>query len=273
MAEPRPGAAGSRPTVVVTRSVGDNASLTAELERRGFEVVAVPLVEVEAPADGGAALARAVATLDGEEHRWVVLTSVNGVRALARALSAVRGGRSWPAGVDVAAVGPSTAAEARAAGMPVALVPPEATGASLVASLPPAPATGRVRVLAPLAELAGSTIEDGLGAKGWTVDRVEAYRTAAPAGTATATATAECVSGAGAITFFSPSVVDRWIERFGGTVPPVAVCIGPSTARRARERGLGRVIVAEPHTEAGVLGALERALGGSDRRSGGRPGA
>jgi uroporphyrinogen-III synthase len=269
-------AAGPRSTVVVTRSVGDNASLAAELERRGFEVVAVPLVEVVAPADGGAALERAVASLDGEPPRWVVLTSVNGVRALARAMSAVRGDRPWPAGVDVAAVGPSTAAEARAAGMPVALVPSEATGTSLVESFPPAPPTGRGRrrVLAPLAELAGSTIEDGLGSKGWTVDRVEAYRTADPGGDGPdGDNTAGCVAGAAAITFFSPSVVDRWIERFGGTVPPVVVCIGPSTAGRARQRGLGGVIVAEPHTEAGVVGALERALGGSDRRSGGRPGA
>ncbi|MEL6984746.1 MAG: uroporphyrinogen-III synthase, partial [Actinomycetota bacterium] len=105
----------------------------------------------------------------------------------------------------------------------------------------------RGRVLAPLAELAGSTIADGLGAKGWQVDRVDAYRTTAPDDRAVIPEV-DLV----AVTFFSPSAVDRWVDRFG-VDPPVAVCIGPSTAERATERGFGRVGTADPHTEDGVV--------------------
>lgn len=252
MAEPA-----TRPTVAVTRSVEDNAPLAAELRRRGFDVVPVPLVEVAGPSDGGDALDRAVASLDGGTIRWVVVTSVTGVRALSEAMIRVRGGRPWPARVEVAVVGPGTASEARAAGMPVALVPPVATAASLVEAFPAAdPNTAGRRVLAPLAELAGSTVEDGLGAKGWSVVRVEAYRTGAPP----RPAAVDRVTGAEAVTFFSPSVVDRWIERFGPVVPPLVVCIGPSTAGRAVARGLQGVVMAEPHTEDGVIEALVATL-------------
>ena len=248
-------------TVVVTRSADDNASLGAELTRRGFDVVAVPLVAILAPSDGGEALARAVASIDDGTVAWVVLTSVNGVDALAAALATGRGDRRWPDRVEVAAVGPATAAAARAAGMTVGIVPPEATAGSLVEVFPNhGPTALRRRVLAPLAELAGSTVEDGLRAKGWSVERVEAYRTGAPSGPGPDAPTVARVSTADAVTFFSPSVVDRWIAQFGPAAPPVVVCIGPSTAERARDRGLTGVVMARPHTEDGVIEALSAAL-------------
>ncbi|MGB5759131.1 MAG: hypothetical protein WBM50_19625, partial [Acidimicrobiales bacterium] len=60
---------------------------------------------------------------------------------------------------------------------------------------------------------------------------------------------------------FSPSAVDRFVERFGiDGVPPTVVCIGPSTTARAAVHGLGGVITASPHTQPGVVGALRAAL-------------
>ncbi len=257
------GAGDRRPLVAVTRSIEDNRSLTDRLARLGFEVVAVPLVEVAAPTDGGRALGAAVAGLP--DYDWVVLTSVNGVQSVGRVLD----GRPWPAGVSVAVVGPTTAEAARSAGLPVDLVPGVATAAALVDGFPPAPSPtgpGSGRVLAPLARLADATVEQGLTAKGWRVDRVEAYRTAAPADERSPEAPDGDLHDAvdedldhhlDAVAFFSPSVVDRWVDRFG-PAGAVAVCIGPSTAARARDRGLRRVVMATPHTEDGVVAALGR---------------
>jgi uroporphyrinogen-III synthase len=257
MAEPSP-AEDPRSVIAVTRSVDANRSLVEELERRGLVVVEVPLNEVRPPGDEGEALGRAVDSLD--RYRWVVLTSANGVRAVAEAL----GGRPWPPGpgpagdpVEVAAVGPTTAAEARDAGMPVGLVPERATAAALVEAFPRARPGRSNRVLAPLAELAGPTVVAGLEAKGWVVDRVEAYRTAAPV---EPVPPGEAPPAADLVTFFAPSAVDRWADRFGPSAP-IAVCIGPSTGARARDRGFAEVMVARPHNEAGVVDVIGRVLG------------
>lgn len=250
MAELRPGGK-LAPRVAITRSIEDNRSLASELRAAGFEVVAAPLIEVAPAADGGRELVDALAGLD--RYRWVVLTSVNGVRAIA----AARSPEPWPETVAVAAIGPSTAEAVLAAGLPVNLVPDRATAAGLVDAFPSAEAQlsdAAGRVLAPLAELASATVESGLRSKGWLVDRVEAYRTVAPVTVAidpsgTDPATADLVA------FFSPSTVDRWTERFGVISGP-AVCVGPSTAARAVEVGFESVFTADPHTEAGVVAAI-----------------
>ncbi len=275
MAEPALAGEEPRPVVAVTRSIEDNRSLQSRLESLGYPVLAVPLIQVVAPADDGRALRAAVADLS--VYDWVVLTSANGVRSVA----AARAGAPWPEEVSVAAVGPATATAARSAGMPVRLVPEVATASSLVDAFPPAssdageaPGAGDAsdgrgaarhgRVLAPLAELAGDAISDGIGAKGWRVDRVEAYRTTA--NTDITDDPRSAGSEAEVVTFFSPSVVDRWVDRFGVS-PAVAVCVGPSTAARAEAAGFERIVTADPHTEDGVV----LALAGSVRSSGDGP--
>ncbi len=282
---------------MVTRSAVDNRRLAQVLSELGATVIPVPLVAVLAPDDGGRALAAAVRNL--ADYRWVVLTSVNGVEAVRSALA----GAPWPAEVLVAPVGPATAAAARSAGMAVGPVPETATAAALVDGFAPtgtarsgsgdtassggrdtASSGGRdtasggrdterdrpripgpPRVLAPLAELAGATVVDGLRAKGYRVDRVTAYRTAAPTGDADRSPDGgpdpASVAAADAVTFFSPSAVDRFVRRFGPEgAPETVVCIGPSTTERAASHGFERLVAASPHTEAGVVDALCSAL-------------
>jgi uroporphyrinogen-III synthase len=41
---------------------------------------------------------------------------------------------------------------------------------------------------------------------------------------------------------------------------PKVVCIGPVTARAARDHGLRVAAVADPHTVAGLVDAVERSL-------------
>jgi uroporphyrinogen-III synthase len=72
-----------------------------------------------------------------------------------------------------------------------------------------------------------------------------------------------------AVTFTSASTVRGFVGALG-TVKgnPKVVCIGPVTARAAREHGLRVHAVASPHTMDGLIAALERAF--APRRS--RPG-
>jgi uroporphyrinogen-III synthase len=264
--------------VIVTRSEADNKSLAGTLHQLGATVIEVPLTVVLPPQDGGVELRDAVRRLS--QYRWLALTSPNGVETVAAAVAELdltpTARSALLDQVVVAPVGPTTAAAARSHGFTVADPPPEATAAALVEAFPPGPAERGDRVLAPLAELASDTVVVGLEAKGYRVDRVTAYRTAAPpTDPARMAADVERAAGADAVTFFSPSAVDRFTDRFGGqstdrfggrasvesVLPGVVVCIGPSTAARAAERGLGRVLMASPHSEAGVVEQLVEALG------------
>lgn len=246
--------------VVVTRSSADNAPLAAALRDRGAEVVELPLVEVVEPADGGHALRVAVDRLT--DYRYVTLTSTNGVRAVAEAV----GDRPWPAGVVVAPVGPVTAKLAAEAGMTVGPVPSSATVADLISEFPMNAASEICRVLAPLAELAGDSLVDGLTAKGYVVDRCEAYRTVGPSADTVAGELAEVGDGFDAVLFFSPSAVDRFVDlvppshrQAADGMPvhgPLAICIGPATANRAAAHERWNVMMADPHTEAGVVETL-----------------
>jgi len=67
-----------------------------------------------------------------------------------------------------------------------------------------------------------------------------------------------------AVTLVSPSAVRNLVAALGGDTAParlgqaVVACIGPSTAREAREAGLHPHIVASDHTSEGLVRALER---------------
>jgi len=284
--------------VVVCRAEGDAGSLADALRDRGAEPVLVPLLVRAAPADGGAALRDAVAQLD--RYAWVAVTSAAGAAEFLAALppgspgggapwptqgrdaegagtpgivdgaarQPVRGTGAqagWPPGMRVAAVGPATAEALRRAGVEPDLVPPTATAADLAAAFPLAPdppAGGPVaRVLAPLAELAGDDLVAGLRAKGWEVDRVDAYRLAEPPPLTAGAPLPDGLVGADAVAFTSPSVVDRFCERFGtALLPPVVACIGPRTAARARQRGVTGFVTAHDHTAGGLVAALADAF-------------
>jgi len=117
---------------------------------------------------------------------------------------------------------------------------------------------GTGSVLLPRAASAREVLPDGLRARGWRVDVVDAYRTVAVAPAASELAR---VDGADAVMFSSSSTVTNFLAATS-TVPPVVACIGPVTARTAEAAGLHVDVVAEESTMDALLAALARALGG-----------
>jgi uroporphyrinogen III methyltransferase/synthase len=242
--------------VVVTRARESASTLVGLLQDRGARVIEVPTIRIEPPTDGGAALARAAADLGRTGYEWAVFTSANAVEALLARIADVR----VLAGTSLAAVGPATAAGLERHRLVADLVaPPERQrAAGLLEMLPDPPPGGRV--LFPRAAEGRDTLVDGLRARGWAVDLVEAYRTVpapvAPELLAQAAA-------ADAICFSASSTVNGFLAAGGpGAVPPVVVCIGPVTAETARARGLEVSAVAAETSVAGLAMAVEVALGG-----------
>lgn len=241
----RPGEMTVRPLsgrrVVTTRE--RRGRLDSLLAGAGADVVHVPLISI-APAPAGpldVALAE-LGTFD-----WLVVTSRHGAARVGAAAAA-------HPGVRLAAVGSSTAQVLEdLAGRRVDVTPERQTGADLVRAL-----SGRTgRVLVAQADRADDTIAAGLGAHGFTVESVIAYRTMLRTPNRRELV---AIGGADAVGFASGSAVDAWVDAVGVDTPPVAVAIGPTTAAAAERRGLEITHVAADHDIEGLAEAMTVAL-------------
>jgi uroporphyrinogen-III synthase len=232
--------------VLVTRE--RPGELAEMLTARGATVIHVPLVAVDDPSDGGAALREALSDLTAFD--WLVVTSAAGAERVGSAAAEAPG-------VRLAAVGTATARELEScAGRPVDLVPADQRADALVAAFverEPRPQ----RVLIAQADIAAPTLADGLRAAGHEVTVVTAYRTIA----LDADRAAEvAVAGADAVLFASGSAVESWCRRFGTEAPPLVVAIGPTTAGAADRFGLKLSGVATDHSLDGLVTELERVV-------------
>jgi uroporphyrinogen-III synthase len=256
--------------VVVTRAAAVSGPLVERLAGLGAEVQVVALIASAPPADGGAALTAAVGDVVAGHYEWLVVSSPTGARRVVEALD----GRTPAA--SVCAVGPGTATILEAAGVAVDLMPGRHVGEGLVVAFPDAPvgpsapegpsarggqgAAGSGRVVVVRAAVARNVVPDGLGAKGWEVDVVEAYRTVvAPVDAAGVAA----LSAADVVTLTSSSTADALadVAASTGVVPGPVACIGPVTAATATARGLDCVAVADPHSLDGLVDAVVAAVG------------
>jgi uroporphyrinogen III methyltransferase/synthase len=246
----RRGALGGR-VVLVTRPQDEAPALARPIEQRGARAVLAPAIRI-APARS-AALTGALRELADGRFAWIVLTSPRTVAMLEERLSSPGDVRA-----RVAAIGDGTAgAFHRWSRRRADLLPTTFTTSALARAFP----RGEGRVLCARADIAPAGLEDALAAKGWTSVRVDAYRTLA-ARSLPAEARALLRRGrVDAITFTSASTVRGFVEAASVVRgDPRVVCIGPVTARAAREHGLTVHAVARPHTLVGVVDAVERAL-------------
>ena len=207
--------------VIVTRPEGQAGELTDRLRALGHEVVLCPLLRIE-PLGGG--------QIDVAGYDWVVVTSANGARELARRL------HDRPR--RLAAIGPATAAALAEHGLETDLVSSVSTQEGLLAELP-RPA-GRVLVAA--AESARRLLVDELRA-----DFVPLYRTVE----------LEPVElPEGDLVVLASASAARAFAALGLDIP--AVSIGPRTTAAANEAGVRVVGEAATHDVGGILNAIAR---------------
>jgi uroporphyrinogen-III synthase len=202
--------------VLVTRPAAQAHALSDALRAARFDVVEQPLLEVEPLSDD---------PIDVAGYDYVVVTSANGARELARRAS----GR--PA--RIAAIGPGTADALEQAGLRADLVAPVHTQEGLVAVFPQPPG----RVLFVGAEDARSHLVDALGA-----DFLPVYRTVELGVDELADADVVLLASASAA---------RAYANAGGRGP--AISIGPQTTAAARERDIAVVAEAESHDVRGLV--------------------
>jgi uroporphyrinogen-III synthase len=202
--------------IVVTRAEAQADPLVASLEALGHEVVSCPLIRIEPLGDE---------PIDPAAYDWVVVTSPNGARELARRLVS--------APKHLAAIGSGTAEALREHGLYPELVPRVSTQEGLLAELPEG------RVLLAAAEGARRLLVEERGADFLALYRTVELRPPPPDGDVALLASASAA---------------RAFAATGARVP--VIVIGPQTEAEAREHGLEVVAVAVSHDLDGLLDAV-----------------
>jgi uroporphyrinogen-III synthase len=205
--------------VVVTRPRDQAGELVELLAAQGFDVAVCPLIEIEPIGP---------ARVDVSAYDWVLVTSANGARELARRL------RGTPA--RVAAIGPATARALREYDLEPSVVARESTQEGLLADLP-RPAG---RVLFAGAEEARRLLVDELDA-----DFVPLYRTRR--------IRPSDFPEADLVVLASPSAATAYGALGRETA---AVSIGPQTSAAARAAGVEIIAEAAAQDAAGLAAAV-----------------
>ena len=243
--------------VLVTRSRTQASVLSRMLSEEGAEAIEVPTIEI-APPEDFSDLDEAIRDLGG--FRWVVFTSVNGVASFFNRLNALGMDARALGQSYVCAIGPITASALEQRGVVPDFTPARFTTERLVQGLSERGIAG-ARMLMPRTNIAPEDAARALEKLGAQVVQPVAYRTLTPAGSAEK---ARDLLGRGKIdiaTFTSSSTVQNLIDLLDGDTSPLPnvliACIGPVTARKARELGLKVDVVARRHTVKGLVKALK----------------
>ena len=201
---------------------GTDERLAERLRAGGFDVVAAPLIRVEA-IEGP--------TIEADRYDWILITSRNAVEPLLRRLQG-RPGR-------VAAIGPGTAEALRALGIEPDLVAERSTQEGLADELPNPPG----RVLHAGAEGARDVLVRELGA-----ELLPLYRTVELEVASFPDVDLVVLASASAARALAAVRTDL-----------ACVSIGPVTSAEARDEGLEVVAEAESHDLDGLVAAVKLA--------------
>jgi uroporphyrinogen-III synthase len=242
--------------VVVTRAPHQADELASLLEERGAIPLLYPCIEIIPPADP-APLDQALEDAAGGSYDWLVITSANSARMMARRPSI---GRLNSAGLQVAAIGPRTAEAIRSfLRIDVHVVAREYVAESLASSLKASPGD---RVLLPQSSVARPVLAEALRAGGAHVTVVDAYQTVLGRGGADIPAYLER-GQVDAVTFTSASTAEGFTSRLasdgGHPASLQGVClaaIGPVTAKAMEKFGLAVGVMPAVYTVPALVEAL-----------------
>lgn len=215
---------------LVTRPLEQSLELKERLEKEGNEVFCLPLIEIRAPEDGGAALRQALKQLSF--YDWLLITSRNTVQALQPHITV------WPRSLRVAASGPKTAVELKKIGCH-AFFPEENFGSEGLVEFFKSQNISGKKFLYPRSSIGRKDWIQELEKMGAQVDCVDAYRTERTNVTAY---DLFCLLGKGieAVLFFSPSAVQHFFTLIHPNDPRIQkiafVPVGPATTNVLQKR-------------------------------------
>jgi uroporphyrinogen III methyltransferase/synthase len=262
-------------SILVTRPQKQAGELVKLIEERGAYPVLFPVIETVWP-DNLEPLDQAIQYL--QNYDWVVFTSVNGVQFFFERLEQVYRKELESdsdldsllflfRGVKVAAIGPKTAQALQEKGVIISTLPASFKQEDLVQELTDqvggSDGVAGLRILFPRAKQARKHLGEELRRKGMIVDEVVTYQTIKVDHGKEKVYHLLQKNGVDVITFTSSSAVRNFVQIFECIkwkeyLKSVTIaCIGPLTARTARELGLKVEVEATIYTIEGLLDRLE----------------
>jgi uroporphyrinogen-III synthase len=265
--------------VLVTRTREQAGVLSEHLRAAGAVPVELPVIRIVPPTDWQP-LDRALRAMsEGNAYDWLIFTSANGVKMVLSRLRELGLEPEVLRDTRIATIGPATAAALTDYGLSAALVPAEFIAESVAAALRNEAEQRGVtlagqRVLLARAAEARQVLISELEEAGARVEVVVAYETVPVAqdderGREVITLLRQ--QQLDAITFTSSSTVHHFMHWLSQAAPDIAIllaypgkqparpliaCIGPITARTARDYGLEVSVEAREYTTAGLVEAL-----------------
>lgn len=258
--------------VVVSRARDQAPALSFPLQELGAEVLEIPFIEIRPPASFQPL---DDALLEIHDYDWLILTSVNGVKALAERIQHLGLDALNFVHLKVAAIGPATEQALEEQRFQVDVMPDRYVAEAVVSSL-----RGQVkgqRILLVRARVARDVIPEELRRAGAVVDVIEAYETVAPeASRARLQAVLQdSAQKPDVITFTSSSTVRNFVSLLNLPLPPESplnklsgaprpallqgvklASIGPVTSVTLRQLGLPVDIEAGEYTVPGLVKAI-----------------
>jgi uroporphyrinogen-III synthase len=248
--------------ILVTRARHQAGRLAEALEAQGAEVLRLPTIEI-VPPETYAQLDAVLEVISGFD--WLIVTSANGAAALADRMQFLCLPPQRLQHLQVAAIGPATAAAVGLIGLKVSAMPEEYVAEAVVAMLKEK-VRGQ-RILLARAAVARDVIPEQLRQCGADIHVVEAYRTIIPPDSI---AQVRESFGEGkplpdAATFTSSSTVNNFFALLAAAKLELpkglrAVSIGPITTRTLRQHGWEPACEAINYDIPGVVNACTRLL-------------
>lgn len=251
-------------TIAVTRSRAQAGDFVRQLESRGADVHAFPVIDFSCP-DSFEGLDRGIERL--ATYDWVVFTSANGAERFFDRLARVHGGdaRSF-GGAKIAAIGPATSRALEAHGIRADAVPQQYRAEGVFEAIRASVGEGALsgaRVLIPRAQTARETLPEMLRAAGAIVDVAAAYKTVLPERSRVEELVGLLERGeVDALPFTASSTARNLVELLGKRAKELLgdvdlFSIGPVTSETLHDFGLRVAAQAEEYTIPGLVSAIE----------------
>lgn len=242
--------------ILVTRPGDQSHELCDRLESLGAQVLTQPGITVSDPPDWNAVDA-AIGRLG--EFDWVVFSSSNGVRYLIERMLKIGGNFEQLGRVQLAAIGPGTAAELSGYGLRADVVPDEFRAESLAAALA-AEAFGR-RFLLVRASRGRQVLPEQLAVAGAIVEQVVVYSTHDVQNADPSVAAALAAGRIDWVTVTSSAIARAVVALFGSELQKTRLAsISPLTSSVLRELGCQPAAEAKQYTMDGLIEAIVAAV-------------
>jgi len=243
--------------ILITRAREQSGEFATLLKKTGAEVMEFPTIEIVPPLSWKE-LDRVFPRL--KSYDWLIFTSANGVHFFWQRLRE-KGKIPLPSSIKVCAIGPATAKQLKGKKISVDYMPKEFIAESILDGFQKKFIKGK-RILLARAKKARDILPKGLRKMGAKVDVVEVYRTIKPRGGSKRLRQLLTDGKIDVITFTSSSTVNHFAdllkkEDLQKRLKGIAIaCIGPVTAKTAKEWGMKVQIQPKEYTIPGLTKAI-----------------